>query len=303
MSTTDDKIQIVKPTDYIFESPIVSISEKMIFSGVATSDVTFYINNKPQTISVQDQIWSYEWETKDLTPGNYYIVAECGNAKDQLEIKLIDETVPSIEIDYPADGEIIEADEILIYGKSSDNQAVSLVELSLDGSEYRLANGTESWEINWDITNFSLGVHEISAKAVDSSGCVSYNNISIFLNESGQSWTPIINSLYQTPSNPNNTSNVVVYADVTFDSPFPIEDIMLYWNDSIKTGSGSMFRYADNPVQARHEEDPLRDEPNDPIYGFELGQFSSGKTIVYWIKATDAAGNIEISEPRNFVVT
>jgi hypothetical protein len=61
-----------------------------------------------------------------------------------------------------------------------------------------------------------------------------------------------------------------------------------------------MYRYGDYPVQERHEEDPLRNESNAPIYGFDLGQVK-GK-IRYWIVVYDSANNMERSEEKEIVV-
>jgi len=302
MLITDDKIQIVKPDTSIFDNPIIIIGEKIIFNGVATSNITLYINNETHEISIVNYEWNYEWDTNGFTPDDYLIEAVCGGAKDQLKIKLIDKAPPTIKIDLPMDKEIVEAEEIVIYGQSMDNQAVQRVEVCLDDGEYSLANGTEFWTIDWDISAYSLGNHNISARAFDTSGCVSYDNITFVLNESGHSWTPIINTFYHKPENPTNESNVVVYANVTTGSPFAIQKIVLYWDDGINTESMQMFRYGDNPIQDRHEEDPLKNESNDPIYGYELGQFLTGKNISYCIEAFDTANNSVITDTKSFII-
>ena len=63
-----------------------------------------------------------------------------------------------------------------------------------------------------------------------------------------------------------------------------------------------MYRYAENPVQSRHEEDPLKNESNDPIFGVELGQFSTDEIITYWIVAYDTANNSQTSDEKFFTV-
>jgi len=63
-----------------------------------------------------------------------------------------------------------------------------------------------------------------------------------------------------------------------------------------------MFRYADNPVQKRHEEDPLNNQTNDPIYGLELGQLPNNTTINYFIKAIDTANNVIVSSIKFFKI-
>jgi hypothetical protein len=63
-----------------------------------------------------------------------------------------------------------------------------------------------------------------------------------------------------------------------------------------------MYRYALYPVQSRHEEDPLRNQSNDPIFGIELGQFPTDQTITYWIVASDTAQNKKQSDVANFTI-
>ena len=302
MQISDEKVQIVKPNTDIFDNPILNIGEKIIISGIATDNFTLFINNESYGILLQNYQWSYEWVTNNLTPGVYLIKAICGDVKDEAKILLIDKLPPKIEIDFPFDKEIIEAEEIVISGKSFDNQDVKRVEVSLDNSAFLLANGTDFWEITWDISSFGLGNHNISVRAFDASDCVSFENICFVLNETGHSWTPSINSFYHKPERPTNVSNVIIYANVTTTSPFVIEKILLYWDDEVNQESTNMFRYADNPAQMRHEEDPLNNESNDPIFGFELGQFLTGKNITYWIEAFDSANNSIVSNVKSFYI-
>jgi hypothetical protein len=63
-----------------------------------------------------------------------------------------------------------------------------------------------------------------------------------------------------------------------------------------------MYRYGDFPIQSRHEEDPLKNQSNDPIFGIELGQFSTGQTITYWIVAVDSAQNKKQSDVASFTI-
>ena len=81
-------------------------------------------------------------------------------------------------------------------------------------------------------------------------------------------------------------------------SPYNIKKVILNWDDGMNLNSKEMFRYADNPVQERHEEDPLKNVSNDPIFGLELGQFSTNTNITYLIKAVDTANNIVVSKEK-----
>ena len=53
----------------------------------------------------------------------------------------------------------------------------------------------------------------------------------------------------------------------------------------------TMYNHGEKPIQNRHDEDPLINIANKPIFGYELGHFNSGETIIYQIIAYDYANN------------
>ncbi|MCK4995414.1 MAG: hypothetical protein KAR55_00870, partial [Thermoplasmatales archaeon] len=302
MSTTEDRVQIVSPDISIFDIPVFNIGENVLISGIASDDFLLYIEGVPYEVTVQDYEWFYKWDTSGLVPKDYLIEVECGDAQDEILIRLIDVVPPIIKIDTPTSNEIVEAEILTIEGHTFDNLGVERVEVSLDDDEWIVATGTDHWSIDWNISGYSIGDHVISARAFDTVGGVSLDEISLVINESGHVWGPIINSFYHQPDHPTNVSNVVIYANVTRGSPFAIQRVVLYWDDDMATKTGEMYRYGDNPVQERHEEDPLKNESNDPIFGLELGQFSIGTNITYWIGAFDTANNTVISSEKSFMM-
>ena len=197
---------------------------------------------------------------------------------------------------------ILEEELIMISGRSWDNLGVEKVEVALDNGEFIQANGTENWFIEWDIGELGLGDHTISARVFDMTGRESECKIAIVVNESGHDWSPQINTFYHKPDNLTNISNVVVYANITSESPFGIKSVILYWYDGNMTKNAEMYKYGINPVQGRHEEDPLNNESNNPIFGFELGQFSTNTTVTYWVVAYDTANNSIKSSERSFAI-
>jgi hypothetical protein len=301
-TTSGSRVTIVSPKTDIFYNPVANVGERVIISGIATDDILLQLNGETYEVDVENFEWLYVWDTSGLNPDNYLIKAFCNDAEDDITIKLVDFFPPVIEIDIPLDGTIIEDEQITIAGQSLDNRDVEKIEVKIDNSEYRLATGTDYWFIDWNINDFSLGKHLITVKSIDLSGHVSYSEIMFVLNESGHTWGPIINNFYHKPDNPTNLSNIILYADVTSGSPFEVKRVVVHWDDGEITYSKDMFRYADNPVQERHEEDPLKNEPNDPIYGLELGQFSTGTNIYYWIEAYDYANNIVTSSKNHIII-
>jgi Big-like domain-containing protein len=304
ISTEIDRVQIVSPNTSIFENPVFNVGEIVNITGIATDDlITVSINSEIMEISTVNCEWFYPWNTADLIPQEYLITAECGDAQDEILIKLVDAIPPAIKIENPLEGAIFEEESIIISGNSWDNLGVERIEVALDDSDFREAYGKENWSIDWDVGEFEIGSHIISARAIDVTGRTSVHNISIVVNESGHEWRPQINDFYHKPENPLNVSNMVVYANVTSSSPFDVKKVVLYCDDSTEINSYEMYRYGENPVQSRHDEDPLKNESNNPIFGFELGQFSTGKTIIYWIVAYDVANNSRLSCEKSFTIS
>jgi len=303
VSTDMDRVQIVTPNTSIFENPVFNVGEIVNITGIATDNIaTVSINGEIMETYITNCEWFYLWNTASLIPQEYLITAECGDAQDEISIKLVDAITPTIKIENPKEGAIFEEESIIISGNSWDNLDVERVEVALDDSDFREAYGKENWSIDWDLGGFELGNHMIYARAVDVTGRTSINNISIVVNESGHEWEPQINDIYHKPDKPLNISNVVVYANVTSSSPFDVKKIVLYCDSGIEINSYEMCTYGENPVQSRHDEDPLKDKSNNPIFGFELGQFSTGKTITYWIAAYDAANNSILSCENSFTI-
>ncbi len=292
----EDRVQIASPTIDIFEIPTFDIGKVVNISGIATGPVTIIIENESHEIGEGE--WNYLWNTSGLNLGVYEIEARSENAEDDLLIRLVDASPPIINI-HPI--EIVEKEMIEISGEARDNVGIDRVKVCIDG-EWKEAMGTSRWHINWNVSEFPLGDYEVMAKAIDESGREAIDSISITINESGHGWAPKINEFYHEPVSPNNESNVIIYANITKGNPFNVDKIILYWGDGYSIQEREMFRYADNPRQNRSEEDPLRNESNEPIYGFELGQFSTGTTITYWIEAVDTANNSILSKEKLFSI-
>ena len=301
-STDIDMVQIVSPDTSIFDTQMFSVGDEITIDGVATDDITLSLNGEQIDISTVDGEWIFLWNTSNLLPADYIINAECFLANDIIIITLIDEIVPEIVIDTPLYGEIVESDMLTISGQSLDNQGIEKVEIAIDESEFFEATGTESWSIEWDSSSLELGDHIIYGKALDLSGNEAIYHTPFVINESGHDWGPYIHDFYHIPESPINTSNVIIYANVTMESPFAIKSVFLYYSNGTDIKSYNMYEYANNPIQDRHEEDPLIDEPNDPIYGFELGQFEIGQEMIYWIVAYDSANNSIISNEKSFMI-
>jgi hypothetical protein len=303
IETTTDHVKIVRPDTSIFETPVYNVGDTVLISGVATADmVSLSFDYEPSAIEcpVVDGEWSYAWDTSGENLGSHVITAT-SSISDERTVLLIDALPPSLTITTPVNSTIVEPGVLNIEGQSSDNYGVNHVEVTLNNIS-KVASGTTTWNLLWDLTGFPLGDYLLLVEAFDESGLVSIQTRSIVLNESGHSWGPLIQSIVYTPTNLTNTSNVIIYANVTSTGPFAIQTITLYCDDGSDTVSQEMYRYANYPVQGRHEEDPLVNQSNAPLFGVELGQFPSGQTIGFWIVAVDTAQNWIQSEGDMFSI-
>lgn len=303
VSTETARVQIVPPKTSILSAPAFMVADTVPFSGIATGEVLLIIGNDTDTILPMQGEWSYLWNTSGEEPGLIQVMAMSEGASDSMIIHLRDSVPPSIEITVPVSGVIVEREEMMISGMSSDNVGIDHVEVRVDNATWRTANGTTTWAISWDLSPLPLGDHFLSARAVDTQGWESQQTIFFALNETGHSWGPQFIEVFHLPYSLTNTSNVIVFANVTTTSPFSLKQLVLYCMNSTTTITREMYRYADHPIQARHEEDPKRNESNAPLFGVELGQFSPGETIMYWIGAIDTARNTKQSDVFSFTIT
>ena len=301
---TQDHIQIVNPTTNIFENPIFNIGDSILFEGVANKNITLTVNDTKIEIETINDEWSYLFNTSELNPGKYIVTARCGDAVDELIIEIIDFYPPEVEIVFPQNLQILEKKEYLLTGKSSDNYKVVYVEISIDDSRWKKADGAENWSVLWGFGGYEIGEHTLSVRTYDSyylgNSCLKTINISI--NESGHTWGPEIFDVYHNPINATNESNIIIYADIGTSSPFNIKKVVVYWDDKKTVENHEMYIYGNNPIQDRHEEDPLKNLSNDPIYGLELGQFPNETSVEYWIVAFDTANNRKVSGKHSFLI-
>jgi hypothetical protein len=225
-----------------------------------------------------------------------------GGVNKSLKIKLYDNNPPLLRINNPIDGQIFGKEGLMINGVSSDNQKVKKVEVAIDRGEFFISEGKENWSIIFCTKDFNPGVHLITARCFDMSDKVTYETVSFVINQSGCKSKPIINNFYHHPKKPINTSNIVIYANISGSVNFSVKNVVLYLKNNMNIKKHNMFIYGINPIQDRHLEDPLSNLSNQPIYGIELGQFDKGENITYSIEVIDMAENSILSNEKYFVI-
>lgn len=299
-------VDIVSPDTTLFKSPMFACGDTIVVSGVTTGDVVYLsLDHQPPVIEVLpvEGEWSYAWNSSGASPGVHVITIsdEENISSDQRSIVLVDGHPPDLIIDTPVDGSILEQGILAISGRCFDAVGVDSVDVTLNNIT-RHAIGTTTWNLSWDLASLPLGDYLISVKAVDTQGLCGRAPCSFVLNETGHDWHPQVNSLAVTPGTLTNTSNVVITANVTATGPFALSTLLLFCYNGTGTVSYEMYRYGDHPVQGRHEEDPLVNHSNAPVYGVELGQFPTGQTIGFWLVASDTAHNTIQTEGDSFTI-
>jgi len=291
-------VNIIKPVPDLFDKPIFNVGDLIDIRGIASHNTTLIVDDK--NIILPSGQWEYIWNTSRMKPGEYIIKATSEDAIDSRTVILIDRNPPIINIEKPDLYQITDDPSLTIRGETWDESDVKYTEISIDNLKQRTS--LENWTINFNLDNIKPGIHFIEITAVDISDNFYNKSIPIVINDTDNNWKPYINNVSYTPLKPDNKSIIVVYANVTGDKLYPVKKVLIHWIYNSTERIEEMERYADNPPQSRHQEDPLRNQSNKPIYGYELGVFKTGETIEYWIEAWDYAMNKIASDKQIITV-
>jgi len=144
-------------------------------------DFMFYAMNSNYTIK----------DAFNLACAEYPTIADCVVFVGDPYLKIIeykedddddedDEILPNVLITYPTENSIINGN-IKITGIADDlDGEVRKIYIQIDNGKWQEASGTNYWELVWDTTTVSDGLHKITAVAVDNnnyqSGCY-YRNV------------------------------------------------------------------------------------------------------------------------------
>lgn len=121
--------------------------------------------------------WDHEWDTTEVPNGEHTLTFRCRDDigySHEVTITLnveneVVNTPPEIAITSHEDGEEVSG-LIEISGTSSDedgNETIESVELSLDGGDWIVVSGTDSWSHDMDTTELENGDHSVEVRAFD----------------------------------------------------------------------------------------------------------------------------------------
>lgn len=103
--------------------------------------------------------------------------------QDTTDVVTIDATEPESTITSLIDGAVLNiTGTLVIGGEARDNTFVTRVEVSVDGSAWQEAEGTETWTYAWDTSGLPEGDHTIRVRAIDAGGNVETSYASVTVN-------------------------------------------------------------------------------------------------------------------------
>ena len=126
---------------------------------------------------------SYRWDTTTVLNGTGFqirvtAIDSSGNSHSELSQdsfsienvpQIIDNIPPYVSIEFPLIQSILNG-TVMIMGTAMDiDGSIQAVEMKIDDGYWIVANGTSSWNFNWNTSMTSNGVHMISARSYDGS--------------------------------------------------------------------------------------------------------------------------------------
>ena len=145
-----------------------------VYRGTASGSLSFLVETD-----------STAYTDRGLTGGaTYYYHVSAANAAGEgppsTEVSVVpitpDTTSPVIEITSPSAGATLDSTTVTIRGIASDNVAVQMVEVSMDGIEWVQATGTTPWVSGLILRE---GLNTIIARATDTSGNTATTSVSV----------------------------------------------------------------------------------------------------------------------------
>jgi hypothetical protein len=147
--------------------------------------------------------------------------SEYVSATTTINIVMVDESPPMIQITNPEDGTVWYNSEILVLGTAVDTGSTTVsIEVSVDGVAWLPANGTSFWSINLTVEG---GVHSILARGTDARGNVRTVSISIEIDLT----SPMIEVTSPSDGYVTNLSTVMVTGRVHVGSDLLIDGVVV----------------------------------------------------------------------------
>ncbi|MCP4146334.1 MAG: hypothetical protein GY757_01165 [bacterium] len=172
------EVAILSPSNGAWVAGIVEISARATGTG-GIAQVAFYIDGQlKHTDSAEPYV--YNWNTAEYGPGAHVIEVKAidnfglGSTRS---ITVYRDAPPTVYLTVPAEGATVHG-LVTISAYATDDRGIDKLKFYIDGQLMHTVNAA-SGEFNWDSTPFLNSMHNITVRAVDSSGQTNSERIEV----------------------------------------------------------------------------------------------------------------------------
>lgn len=196
-----------------------------------------------------------------------YTLNEMNSTKFSRAIVVDNQDPPSVWIESPLNGEKVSG-IVSVTGGAYDPDVfdeVERVEVRIETQDWVVANGTDSWQYQWDTTDFNNGWYNISVMAYDSEDNSSVFRISVLLDNFNFQPTATIVSI--TP-NPANEGEEVSFSGYGTDSDGYI--VRYEWKSNIQGYLNSSDTFSSSTLDVGVHDISFRVKDNDGVWSQKM---------------------------------
>jgi len=185
-----------QPPTVAITSPLngSTVSGTVTITGTASDDVSvekveIRIDDDSWQEATGTTSWTYSWDTTSMATGTYNIYARSYDGTNysdlaSITVGIFNNHKPTVEIIFPTDGMIVKK-TFTIHGTASDedgSETIQKVEIKIGDEDWKVVNGTTSWNYTWDSTTVDNGDYVIQAMAYDGQEYSSIDSIMVKVN-------------------------------------------------------------------------------------------------------------------------
>ncbi|MEX2442213.1 MAG: Ig-like domain-containing protein [Alkalispirochaeta sp.] len=234
------------------------------------------------------ETWTHEIDVGELEEGTHNVLVRAtdnaGNQSLSSPTDIVVDSasdIPFVSISTPERAQVV-GRQLMVLGTADDDDEVSRVEVQLNDTAPRTADGTDYWSMAFDLATVEDGTHVIRATAVDDGGTESEVAVRPFvLDTSGPAIT------VQEPAQSSTVGGRVSLAGTVADANGLVGIEIRVEQGSTEGGTADDERavlFADeNTIRRRRPED-------DFSFRVDTGDMPDGP-IVVWLSAEDVYGN------------
>src|SRR3972149_3084557 len=271
------------------------VSGTSFASPIVAGVVGVVISNNPSMTSQQvyDALKNSAVDKGTAGRDNYYgwgLVNAYGAVLQNNPPPPIDSTPPTVTISSPQNGASVTG-SFSVSVSSSDNVAVSKVELYLDGALYSQKT-TAPYSFSLDANTMSEGTHEIKAVSIDSSGNSNFAKITVTVVRNATDTIPPNVSITDPPD--SSTINGLTNVSVDATDNVAVSAVQLYVNGVLNSEkTSSPYNFSVDSKNLPPGSNILKSK------AFDSSNNSNEDTITVLVQANSVPPSISITNPAN----